>query len=261
MHHNTPRPKRLIQSLAIGTFTFGALIFSSAAAFAAPTATDGDGGGLPPGGNVPLGDIVDLGPFQEFSDGLAWYLLILCVAGMLISAAAWAMGSKGQNPSTELNGKKGFIVCLVVSFMCGAVGPTINWLQKEATFIDDAGVTVTVPYQAPVTVPLGSAPFAAALTSAGGEVSAYGECNVKNWGTLKLINLKIQIVDQGGKVFGTYTHDLPSGTALKESYTLKARVPTKTKVRSQVTCVGTDQSGATPPSQTNMTSSQYFTTP
>jgi hypothetical protein len=91
---------------------------------------------------------VDTSSLQKLSDGLAYYALLTCIGGIVISAAMWAMGSKGQNAGTELVGKKGFVVCLTAAFFIGAVNPMVNWLNQKASSsdVDTAGVTTYQPY-------------------------------------------------------------------------------------------------------------------
>lgn len=78
---------------------------------------------------------------NTLAGGLAWYALMMCLVGTLISASLWAIGSKGQNPGQELTGKKGFVVCFTAAFFVGAAPGMINYLNKAATTMDRAGVT------------------------------------------------------------------------------------------------------------------------
>lgn len=64
--------------------------------------------------------------------GLMWYALMACVAGILVSSILWAMGSKGQNPGTELAGKRGLIVCCTAAFFLGALPAWITTLSNMA---------------------------------------------------------------------------------------------------------------------------------
>lgn len=69
---------------------------------------------------------------EYLSNGLAYWGLAICVIGVFVSAALWAMGSKGQNPGQELTGKKGFIVCFAGAFAIGAAVPVINFMNDQA---------------------------------------------------------------------------------------------------------------------------------
>lgn len=75
------------------------------------------------------------------SNWLAWLALLSCVMGICISAALWAMGSKGQNPGQELTGKKGMILCCTAAFFVGAMPNMLNWLEGAASSADTTGVT------------------------------------------------------------------------------------------------------------------------
>jgi len=76
----------------------------------------------------------------ELSDGLAYFALAACIAGICVSAALWAMGSKGQNPGTELAGKKGMILCCTAALLVGALPGWINALSEMAGDADTSGI-------------------------------------------------------------------------------------------------------------------------
>lgn len=81
----------------------------------------------------------DTSDVSSLSRGLAWYALGMCIVGIFISSAMWAMGSKGSNPGQELTGKKGILVCLMAAFFIGALPGMINWLSGQADKLDSTG--------------------------------------------------------------------------------------------------------------------------
>lgn len=81
---------------------------------------------------------------QQLADGLAYYALVACVIGMIVSASLWAMGSKGQNPGQELTGKKGFVLCCTAAFFVGATPAFVNYLNRAADTINtENGIAIT----------------------------------------------------------------------------------------------------------------------
>jgi hypothetical protein len=132
---NSPRRARtsLFGRMGVAVFSLGLAmvsVFTQGSMAAAATST------------------LDTSSLQKLTNGLAWFALLTCIGGIVVSASMWALGSKGQNAGTELIGKKGFIVCLTAAFFIGAVNPMIEWLDKKASSsdVDKAGVTKFQPY-------------------------------------------------------------------------------------------------------------------
>ncbi len=69
---------------------------------------------------------------RRLSDWLMLIALSVCVGGIFISAALWAIGSKGQNPGQELTGKKGIVLCLTAAFFLGILGPLVSFFENVA---------------------------------------------------------------------------------------------------------------------------------
>lgn len=100
---------------------------------------DADSGTAPIGGNnandLETANIINL------SNWLAGMALLMCVAGVCVSCALWAVGSKGQNPGQELTGKRGLVVCGTAAFCIGALPHMIGWLERLSVSLDSTGVT------------------------------------------------------------------------------------------------------------------------
>lgn len=89
---------------------------------------------------------------EWFSNGLAYYALLAALVGLLVSASLWALGSKGQNPGTELTGKKGIILCCTAAFFIGALPAMISYLERQAKQLDTNGITAASPISGRPTV-------------------------------------------------------------------------------------------------------------
>lgn len=81
-----------------------------------------DAGALP-GGNVA----------QSMLGGLMYYGLLFTVAGVVISAGIWAVGSFSQNYSQSVNGKRMFLVCAGAAFFIGAAWFLVGWFYGQGT--------------------------------------------------------------------------------------------------------------------------------
>ncbi len=46
--------------------------------------------------------------------------LAMCVAGIILSAGLWAIGSFSNNYTQSINGKKGFLICVASALFIGA---------------------------------------------------------------------------------------------------------------------------------------------
>lgn len=78
---------------------------------------------------------------QTLADWLARIALAVCVGGILISCALWAIGSKGQNPGQELTGKRGIVLCITAAFFIGILPQMIDYFETLAAREDQTGVT------------------------------------------------------------------------------------------------------------------------
>jgi MFS family permease len=77
---------------------------------------DPNAGGLP-------GDKV----LQQLTNGLGSWALIAALIGMVIGAAAWALGHYSQNYHQAYNGRKGLLVSAAAALLIGAAPAIINF--------------------------------------------------------------------------------------------------------------------------------------
>ena len=64
---------------------------------------------------------------QNLTNGIAGWALVLCLVALVISAAAWALGSNSQNYQYTVAGKKGVIVSGLAALLIGAAPAIINF--------------------------------------------------------------------------------------------------------------------------------------
>ena len=79
-----------------------------------------------------LSDLPGGGTLQELVNGLGAWALIAALVGLVIGAAAWALGSHGQNYQQTFVGRRAVLVSGLAALLIGA-GPGI------VTFFYNAG--------------------------------------------------------------------------------------------------------------------------
>jgi NhaP-type Na+/H+ or K+/H+ antiporter len=72
---------------------------------------------------------------QKLVDGLAAVALLGCVAGVLIGAAQWALGSRSNNYSHASDGKSKVLYGLLGAFVVGAGAALINFFYSSGTAV------------------------------------------------------------------------------------------------------------------------------
>lgn len=78
-----------------------------------------------PGGSV----------LQDLTNGLAGWALILALVGLVVGAAAWALGAHSQNYHQSMVGRRAVLVSALAALLIGAAPALIN-------FFFHAGVSV-----------------------------------------------------------------------------------------------------------------------
>jgi MFS family permease len=64
---------------------------------------------------------------QQLTNGLGSWALIAALIGMVIGAAAWALGHYSQNYHQAYNGRKGLLVSAAAALLIGAAPAIINF--------------------------------------------------------------------------------------------------------------------------------------
>ncbi|HLG66568.1 MAG TPA: DUF6112 family protein [Acidimicrobiales bacterium] len=57
---------------------------------------------------------------QKLVDGLDWWALLLALAGLIIGAAAWALGAHSQNYHQSIAGRRAVLVSALAALLIGA---------------------------------------------------------------------------------------------------------------------------------------------
>jgi hypothetical protein len=64
---------------------------------------------------------------QSIADGIAWWALLLSLLGLVIGAAAWALGSHSSNYQYATTGRRAVIVSGLAALVIGAAPAMINF--------------------------------------------------------------------------------------------------------------------------------------
>jgi len=73
------------------------------------------------------------GTLQELVNGLGAWALVAALAGLVIGAAAWALGVHGQNFQQSLVGKRAVLVSGLAALLIGAAPPIVNFFFHAGT--------------------------------------------------------------------------------------------------------------------------------
>lgn len=67
---------------------------------------------------------------EKLLNGLAFYVLLGCTAGMLLGAVLYAFGSRSQNYAQAANGRSMMLYAAIGAFVAGATPAIINFFQQ-----------------------------------------------------------------------------------------------------------------------------------
>jgi hypothetical protein len=67
------------------------------------------------------------GTLQDLTNGLGAWALIAALVGLLIGAAAWALGVHSQNFQQSLVGRRAVLVSGLAALLIGAAPPIVNF--------------------------------------------------------------------------------------------------------------------------------------
>ena len=77
--------------------------------------------------NPSLNSLPGGGTLQQLTNGLGAWALIASLVGLVIGAAAWALGVHGQNFQQSLVGRRAVLVSGLAALLIGAAPPLINF--------------------------------------------------------------------------------------------------------------------------------------
>ncbi|MFW5473135.1 DUF6112 family protein [Knoellia sp. CPCC 206450] len=72
---------------------------------------------------------------EKIVGALLTYGLIAAVAGIAISAIAWALGSHSSNPHVAGRGKTGVLVSLAAAMLIGASNTLVSFFQNAGSAV------------------------------------------------------------------------------------------------------------------------------
>ena len=67
---------------------------------------------------------------SQLINGLFFYTLLACLAGLLISVIVWVFASRSQNYHHAANGRTGTIIAAVGALVAGAAPALVNFFQQ-----------------------------------------------------------------------------------------------------------------------------------
>jgi MFS family permease len=76
----------------------------------------------PDAGNLPGSDVL-----QRLTDGIGGWALVAALVGLLIGAAAWALGAHAQNYQQAFNGRRTVLVSGLAALLIGAAPALVNF--------------------------------------------------------------------------------------------------------------------------------------
>lgn len=72
---------------------------------------------------------------QNLTNGLMGWGLILSLAALVISSAAWALGANSQNYQYTVVGKRGVVIAGLAALLIGAAPAIINFFFNTGTAV------------------------------------------------------------------------------------------------------------------------------
>ncbi len=77
--------------------------------------------------NPSVGDLPGGSVLQRLTDGLGGWALVLALVGLVVGAAAWALGVHSQNFQQSLVGRRAVLVSALAALLIGAAPALINF--------------------------------------------------------------------------------------------------------------------------------------
>lgn len=75
--------------------------------------------------------LIGSGTLQALVNGVGWWALLACVAGLVIGAATWALGAHTNNYQHASTGRRAVLVSGAAALVIGAAGPLLNFLFTQ----------------------------------------------------------------------------------------------------------------------------------
>lgn len=75
--------------------------------------------------------LIGSGTLQHLVNGVGWWALLACLAGLVIGAATWALGAHANNYQHASTGRRAVLVSGAAALVIGAAGPLLNFLFTQ----------------------------------------------------------------------------------------------------------------------------------
>jgi hypothetical protein len=83
--------------------------------------------------NPTLNQLPGGGTLQQLVNGLGAWALIAALAGLVVGAAAWALGVHGQNFQQSMVGRRAVLVSGLAALLIGAAPTVVNFFFHAGT--------------------------------------------------------------------------------------------------------------------------------
>jgi hypothetical protein len=81
--------------------------------------------------NPKSSDIPGTGALETLTNGIGWWALVASLVGLVLGAAAWALGSHTNNYQYSSAGRRAVIVSALAALVIGAAPVVVNFLFSE----------------------------------------------------------------------------------------------------------------------------------
>ena len=84
----------------------------------------------PDSSSLPGGDVL-----RSLTNGLGWWALVLALVGLVVGAAAWALGAHSQNYHQSYAGRRTVLVSGLAALLIGAAPGLVNFFFHSGTSV------------------------------------------------------------------------------------------------------------------------------
>lgn len=71
------------------------------------------------------------GVIEQLASGIGWWALVAALVGLVLGAAAWALGSHTNNYQASSSGRRAVIVSGAAALLVGAAPTVVNFLYGQ----------------------------------------------------------------------------------------------------------------------------------
>lgn len=77
------------------------------------------------------GAVPGAAPLETLTNGIGWWALVASLVGLVLGAAAWALGSHTNNYQYSSAGRRAVVVSAMAALVIGAAPVVVNFLFNE----------------------------------------------------------------------------------------------------------------------------------